>query len=684
VSEHNVPEKNSAATPVSENAVHDCADTAQTQLGASQTSHDKYALLQDLAAQIAIDAIRCTTEAGSGHPTTAMSAAHLLAVLFGTHLRFDPSNPKSLANDRFVLSKGHGAPGLYAAMKAAGWISDEELLTLRKLDSPLEGHPVPLLPGIDVASGSLGQGLAVGVGMALLAQREDLPYRVWVLMGDSETSEGSVWEAVQTAAYYQLSNLVAIVDVNRLGQRGQTQLGWNVDAYKQRFEAFGWSALVIDGHDCIEIDRAYTTAAMESGKPTAVIAKTKKGFGVPALEDKNGWHGKPLPPQMAAEAISTLGGQKNIRISVKAPDHASLAAAERASASRKRMPKSSSARNEPAPDWKQDPLYLSKRPKYTQAVATRQAYGETLAAIGEVRPDLYVMDAEVSNSTYAEIFEKAHPDRYIEMFIEEQCMVGAATGIAALGRPVFCSTFAAFLTRAHDFIRMASIGRANLKLCGSHAGVSIGEDGPSQMGLEDLAMMSSVYSSTVLCPADGNSTVSMLERMLDLEGISYLRTARNSTPVIYDPEEEFEPGGAKVLRSPEGAKFAVVATGVTVHEALAAAEELDSAGLPIIVIDAYSIKPIAATLLREIAASVEAMVTVEDHRPEGGLGDAVCRAITDPSSIRGSLDGYRIPPVVKLAVYGMPGSGKPEQLRDRAGISASSIADTVRKLANQR
>ncbi len=553
---------------------------------------------------------------------------------------------------------------MYAAMRAAGWITDDELLSLRRLDSPLEGHPVPSLPGIDVASGSLGQGLAAGLGMALLAKKEGLPYDVWVLMGDSETSEGSVWEACQTAAYYSLSNLIAIVDVNRLGQRGETQLGWDIEAYERRFEAFGWRAISVDGHDPTAIDAAYSQARNEASRPSVVLARTVKGVGVPSVENAEGWHGKPFPPEMAEEAIRALGGPRNVSIKVSPPEPLTVSVAEAAAARHSR----------PEGDWRSHPAY--RRPSFDEPTATRKAYGEALAAIGAVRPDLYVLDAEVSNSTYAEIFQAAHPERFVEMFIEEQCMVGAATGMAALGRVVFCSTFAAFLTRAHDFIRMASIGRANLKLCGSHAGVSIGEDGPSQMGLEDLAMMTSLYSSTVFCPADANATVSVVEQMVDLEGISYVRTARNPTPLIYRPEESFEPGGAKILRDPEHPRVALVATGVAVHEALAAAERLTQAGIPATVVDAYSIKPIAADLLRDMARAVELVVTVEDHRPEGGLGDAVCRALTEP--VRGERSQrLSLPPVAKLAVYGMPGSARPEELRERAGISASSIVRTV-------
>jgi transketolase len=640
---------------------------------ASDIPQQQLQLWNDLAAQIAIDAIRSTTAAGSGHPTTAMSAAHLLAVLFASHFRFDANDPKSLSNDRFVLSKGHGAPGLYAVMKAAGWISDDDLMSLRKLDSPLEGHPVPLLPGIDVATGSLGQGLAVGVGMALLARREGHPYHVWVLCGDSEMSEGSVWEAVQIASYYSLANLTAIIDVNRLGQRGQTQLGWDLGAYARRLQAFGWHVEVVeDGHDPAAIDAAYTRARSSNDGPTAVVAKTIKGYGFSELADKDGWHGKPLPADMAERAIAELGGPRQIRISVQKPP-SPLSGSRRAGAgdsSRIHSSESKGHSSKTTEGWLESPDY--QRPVYKDPTATRKAYGDTIAAIARVRPDVWAMDAEVSNSTYAEVFAAAHPDRFVEMFIEEQCMLGAATGMAALGKTVYCSSFAAFLTRAHDFIRMASIGRANLRLCGSHAGVSIGEDGPSQMGLEDLAMMACTHSSTVFSPADANSTVRIVEIMADLDGISYVRTQRNPTPLIYGPGEEFEVGGAKVLRYSDRARAAIVGTGIAVHEALQAAETLSERGIEVAVVDAYCIKPIAAELLREIARSVGLIVTVEDHRPEGGLGDAVASAILErPES------SQPVPKLRKLAVYGLPGSGKPDQLRARAGISAEAIASAV-------
>lgn len=615
--------------------------------------------LNQLAAQIAVDAIRATTKAGSGHPTTAMSSAHLLAVLFARHFRFDPKRPGSLANDRFILSKGHGAPGLYAVMKAAGWIDDAQLLTLRKLGSPLEGHPVPSIPGIDVATGSLGQGLAAGVGMSLLAKREGHPFHVWVLLGDSEMSEGSVWEAVQTAAYYGLASLTAIVDVNRLGQRGETQLGWDIDAYCRRLEAFGWQAIpVYNGHDPAQVDSAYTAARKEPDVPVAVVAKTIKGYGVSELADKDGWHGKPLDSDMADRAIAELGGVRKITITVREPEnlepYADATLAKR--------------------DWTADSSY--RRPVYAEPTATRRAYGDALAAIGKVRSDLYVLDAEVSNSTYSEIFQRAHPERFVEMFIEEQCMLGAAVGMAALGRTVFCSTFAAFLTRAHDFIRMASIGRVNLRLCGSHAGVSIGEDGPSQMGLEDLSMMSCLYSSTVFSPADANATVRVVELMADLDGISYLRTQRNPTPLIYGTDEDFVVGGAKLLHSAPSPRVVVVATGVTVHEALVASEKLEARGVPTAVIDAYCLKPLGTDVILEALDGAELLLTVEDHRPEGGLGDAV------GSAILGAVLSDRqpkLPRLVKLAVYDMPGSGKPEELRDKAGISANSIVDAARR-----
>src|SRR5438093_2030982 len=461
----------------------------------------------ELAAQFAVDGIRASTEAGSGHPTSSMSAAHLLAVLYADHLRYDVSEPKNPANDRFVLSKGHASPLLYAVLKALGAITDEQLLSFRRFGSPLQGHPAPVpgMPWVDVATGSLGQGLPIGLGMALAMRLDELPGRVWVLMGDSEFVEGSVAEATATSSFHGGRNLVGILDMNRLGQRGPTMLQWEGDRYAARAEAFGWRAIQIDGHDVAQVDRAYREAE-DGERPTLVVARTVKGHGVSFLADAEGWHGKGLDQEQAKKAIEELGGERTIVITPPKPEHVA-------------------------------PLAIGgggvALPSYDKDVATRKAFGETLAAMGRGRPDIVVLDGEVSNSTHTEDFQKAWPDRFFEMYIGEQNMLGAAVGLQAMGKVSFAATFAAFLTRAFDFIRMAAVSRANLRLCGSHAGVSIGEDGPSQMALEDLAMMRAVHGSTVLYPADGNATVALVGQMADLGGISYLRTTREKTPMQY-------------------------------------------------------------------------------------------------------------------------------------------------------
>jgi len=604
--------------------------------------------LEELAAQLCVDSIRATTAAGSGHPTSSMSAAHLAAVLFANHLRYDPARPKDPANDRFVLSKGHAAPLLYAALKAIGAITDEQLLSLRRLDSPLEGHPAPVpgMPWVDVATGSLGQGLAMGLGMALAMRMDGLPGRVWVLMGDSEMAEGSVWEAMANAAHHGVGNLVGIVDVNRLGQRGPTMLGWNTRAYAERARAFGWRAIEVDGHDVEAIDAAYREAAGGDG-PALIVARTQKGHGVSFLADAEGWHGKALSPEQAARAIEELGGERDMRIAPPSPPPP--------------------ARPASIPAGSTTGVAL---PAYREPVATRKAFGEALAALA-ARPDLVVLDGEVSNSTHTEDFQRVAPERFLEMYIAEQCMLGVAVGLQALGKAPVAATFGAFLTRAYDFIRMAAVGRADLRLCGSHAGVSIGEDGPSQMGLEDLAMMRAVHGSTVLYPADGNAAAKLTAAMLDLPGISYLRTTREKTPVLYGPEEDFPVGGSKTLRAGPGDRAAIVGAGVTVFEALRAADELAREGIPVRVIDAYSVKPIDGGTLRRALRETGLLVTVEDHWADGGLGDAVLEALAEGGELSGR--------VVKLAVRAMPGSGTPEELRDRAGISAGRIAAAVRE-----
>jgi transketolase len=604
-------------------------------------------LWRELGQQLRVDSVRAAAVTSSGHPTSSMSAADLTAVLLAKYLRYDFDEPSSPFNDHLVFSKGHASPLLYALYKAAGAITDEELLTFRKFGSRLEGHPTPKLPWVDVATGSLGQGLPYGVGVALAGKKLDrLPYRTWVLCGDSEIAEGSVWEAFEHASFYELDNLTAIIDVNRLGQRGETMHGWNLDSYVERARAFGWHAIAIDGHDVEQIDRAYAEAVATTGQPTVVVARTVKGKGVKAVEDKSGFHGKALDDP--AEAIDELGGVRNLRIEVAKPD-------------REGQPHSFSVAELELPRY-----------EVGDEVATRKAYGEALAALASARGDVVGLDGEVSNSTYAEIFAEAHPDRYFEMYIAEQQMVAAAVGLQVRDYVPFASTFAAFLTRAYDFIRMAAVSRASIRLSGSHAGVSIGEDGPSQMGLEDLAALRAVHGSTVLYPSDGNQTATLVARMADLEGISYIRTTRSATPVIYGPDEEFPVGGCKVLRSSDDDEVAIVGAGITLHEALKAADALADEGIAARVIDLYSVKPVDAETLQALGLPI---VTVEDHWPEGGIGEAVLSALA-------AVEEH--PRVVQLAVYEMPTSGKPAELLAAAGIDADAIAEAARQLVGAR
>ncbi|MEN3311199.1 MAG: transketolase [Actinomycetota bacterium] len=601
--------------------------------------------LRELGQQFRVDSIRPAAVAKSGHPTSGMSAADLMAVLVANHLHYDYDSPKSPGNDRLIFSKGHASTLYYAILRAVGAITDEELLTYRKFGSMLEGHPTPLIPWVDVATGSLGQGLPIGVGMGLAAKYLDrLPSRVWVLCGDSEMAEGSMWEAFEHASHYELDHLTAIIDVNRLGQRGETMIGWNTGVYVERARAFGWNAIEIDGHDVEEIDRAYKEAAETAGRPTVIVARTIKGKGVKAVEDKDGWHGKALDDPDAA--IEELGGVRNIHVEVPKPESA-----------------------EPH-RFRDGPLEL---PRYElgQKVATRKAYGEALAALGSARGDIVALDGEVSNSTFAEIFKQAHPDRFFEMYIAEQQLVAAAVGLHARGWNAYASTFAAFFSRAYDFIRMAAISRVDLRLAGSHAGVSIGEDGPSQMALEDIASLRAIHSSVVLHPCDANQTAKLVVAMADTKGIVFLRTLRPNTPVIYGPDEEFEVGGSRVIRSTDDDDVTIVGTGITVHEALKAADALEEDGITARVIDAYSLKPIDADALQAAAEATGKIVTVEDHFPEGGLGDAVVAALAEKDEH---------PRVLKLAVKEMPRSGKPEELMNAYGIDAEHIALAARQL----
>ena len=610
------------------------------------------ALAGELAQQLRVDSIRSSTSAGSGHPTSSMSAADLMAVLVSRHLRYDWEEPKHTGNDHLIFSKGHASPLLYSIYKAVGVVSDEELMTgYRRFGSRLEGHPTPVLPWVDVATGSLGQGLPDGVGVALAGKYlDESPYRVWVLCGDSEMAEGSIWEALDKASHYKLSNLIAIVDINRLGQRGPTELSWDLDTYAARAAAFGARVFAIDGHDVAAIDAALAQAGDLAGdKPSVIVARTLKGRGFSEVEDREGWHGKPLPEAMAERAVVELGGERHLLVRGPGPAGAG-----------KPRPGSDGAE--------------VKLPGYErgQKVATRKAYGDALAALG-VRRDVVAMDGEVSNSTFADEFAAAYPERYFEMFIAEQQLVAAAVGMAACGYRPFASTFAAFLTRAYDFIRMAAISRASIRLAGSHCGVEIGADGPSQMALEDLAMLRAVHGSTVLYPSDATSAAALTAAMADLDGISYLRTTRGAYPVLYDTGDTFPIGGSKVLRSSGTDQVTLIGAGITLHESLAAADQLAADGITARVIDLYSVKPAdTATLTAAAAATGGRLVITEDHHPEGGLGSAVLDALTQAGRTEISI--------AHLAVREMPGSGTPAELLHASGIDAPHIADAARRL----
>jgi transketolase len=603
--------------------------------------------LAGLAQQLRVDSVRASSTANSGHPTSSLSAADLMAVLLSRYLHYNYAAPDDPDNDHLIISKGHASPLLYSMFKAAGAIDDAELMTYRRLGSRLEGHPTPRLPWVDVATGSLGQGLPISVGIALAGKRLDrLPYRCWVLCGDSEMAEGSMWEAFEQASFSDLDNLTAIVDVNRLGQRGPTRHGWDTGAYAARMRAFGWQAIEIDGHDVSAIDQAYAQAVRTKGQPSAILARTKKGRGVSAVEDKEGMHGKPVPDQ--DEAISELGGLRNERVHVQPPES-------------EQKPHAFPAGKLDLPEYKPG-----------DQIATRTAFGQALAAVGTAKPRVVVLDGEVADSTRTEFFGDEHPERFFEFYIAEQQMVAAAVGMQVRGWAPFASTFAAFMTRALDFIRMAAISEADIRLVGSHAGVSIGQDGPSQMALEDLAAFRAVHGSTVLYPCDGNQTAALTTLMADLPGVSYLRTTRGDTPVIYEPDERFAVGGSRVLRSSDGDQLTIVAAGVTVHEALTAADQLAEDGISARVIDAYSIKPIDAATIRRAALDTGRIITVEDHWPEGGLGDAVLAALAVPDST--------LPIVVKLAVSAMPASATPAEQLHAAGIDAEAIVEAADEL----
>jgi transketolase len=606
--------------------------------------------LRNIAAQLRIDSVRSTSEAASGHPTSCMSAADIVAALFFSEMRYDPKDPQNPENDRFVLSKGHAAPILYAAWAEAGLFPREDLLKLRTIGSDLEGHPTPRLPFVDVATGSLGQGICAAIGIALNARRIGSDYRTYVLLGDGESAEGSVWEAADVGAFQKLDNLCAIVDVNGLGQSRATQFGHDMEEFSRRWTAFGWHAIVIDGHDMNAILGALKQARETKGQPTVILARTVKGQGVAAIAGKDGWHGKALKKgEEEDKALAEL--QQQLVPGAPKPD----------------IPRPTSKVRTPGrPDYSKMPASPYKK---GDSVATREAWGVALAAVGAVDERVVALDADVKNSTFSDKFEKNFKDRFYENFIAEQVMVGASMGLAARGAIPFASTFACFLTRAADFIRMAGISMVNVKLTGSHAGISIGEDGPSQMALEDLSMMRAVPDCVVLYPCEAVSTTHLVTAMAQHKGLTYMRTSRPKTPVLYEPSDTFAIGGSRVLRQSADDAATVVAAGVTVFEALKAYDELEKSGIAIRVIDAYSVQPIDADTLRASAKATKGrVISVEDHYASGGLGDAAAEAV--------AVDGVA---VTRLAVREIARSGQPDELLDRYGISARHIVEAVNR-----
>ncbi len=607
--------------------------------------------IQTVANRLRKHSLTSTTEAGSGHPSSCCSCAELISTLFFRFLRYELDNPGNPLNDRFVLSKGHAAPILWAAWAEAGAFPVEKLQTLRKIDSDLEGHPTPRNAWTQVATGSLGQGLSVGVGMALGARINQTGNRIFVLLGDGEAAEGSVWEAAALAAHSDLDNLVAIVDVNRLGQSQATMFGHDLENYEQRFASFGWHTQVIDGHSVEECIASLESAIAVQGRPSVIIARTLKGKGVSFMEDQEGWHGVPVPAGEKLErALQDIGEDSELEEPFRlTPPHGNGDGS---------FPAVAQEATIEAPQYSKE-----------DQVATRQAYGAALAKLGAANPAVVALDGDTKNSTYSNQFLAEYPDRFVECFIAEQNMVGAAVGLGTMGKIPFASTFACFLSRAYDQIRMAAISQANLKLCGSHAGISIGKDGPSQMGLEDLAMMRAIAGSTVLYPSDAVCGERLVALAAQTPGIVYIRSSRPKTPILYSNDEEFRVGGSKVLKSSEGDRATLVAAGITLHEALKASQELESQGIPVRVIDLYSIKPVDEETLRKAARETQLLITVEDHYSEGGLGDAVLGALaSQPCRLH------------KIAVEGLPRSGPPEQLMDAFGLSAKSIVKTVKEL----
>ena len=626
----------------------------------NKISEDKILFLKNKALNIAIDSIRTTSQSGSGHPTSCMSSADLVSTIFFNELKQDLENPNNPNNDRFILSKGHAIPVVYAAYKQLGIISDEELLNLRDFDSVLEGHPTPRFKYNEAATGSLGQGLAIGIGMALNAKMEKFDYKTYVLMGDGEIAEGSVWEAASLASYYKLDNLICVVDCNKLGQTGLTMHADKEEEYAKKFEAFGFQTFVISGHNIEEILQTFQKANETKNKPIAIVAKTHKGFGLEQVQDLNNFHGKPFAKADTEKLIKQL---KN-----KFPEASQLK-------SEKHIPQMPTKVKDKKTDNK---IVIDlEKDKNTnlfnlgEKIATRKAFGYALEALGKESNNIIALDGDVKNSTFIEIFEKSFPKRFVQCFIAEQSMIGIATGFESRKKIPFAATFAAFLTRAYDQIRMAGIGRNALRLCGSHCGVSIGQDGPSQMGLEDISMFRSIPNSIVLYPSDGVSTYKLAECMANYnDGVSYLRTTRPNSPVIYDKDEKFEIGGCKVLKQNNNDKVCLIGAGITLHEIMKAFEELKKQNINVSMIDLYSIKPMdTETIIKVAKGSNNKIITVEDHYLEGGLGQSVASALIN-EDIK----------VYSLAVTKIPRSGSQEKLMSYEEIDSNSIIKKILEL----
>ncbi len=637
------------------------APEREEEIGESMSAHKDF--FEHIAYNMRRSSLIQTSMAGSGHPTSALSAADIVAALFFHAMHFDLSDPDNLDNDRFILSKGHASPILYAVYKELGVLSDKDLLTYRQFDSVLEGHPTPRFRWSEAATGSLGQGLSIGVGMALAARMDQRNFKTYVLMGDSEITEGSIWEATEIAAFYELNNLIGIVDCNRLGQSNETIHAHHTQRYAEKFEAFGWKTFVIDGHDMQQIISALDKAREVQGRPAMIIAKTIKGYGVAQVEDKQGFHGKTFKKEELQSILDQL--QKRF---LKADQY------EAAELWQPSLPKPSTTRSSCHAQVDKSCVGVSmKKPSYElgQVVMTRRAFGQALVALGGVCKQIVSLDAEVKNSTYAQLFQEKYSERFVECFIAEQNMLGMAVGIQKIGKMSFCSTFVAFFTRAYDQIRMASVGRVPLRLVGSHVGVSIGQDGPSQMALEDIAMMRTIFGSCVLYPSDAVSTWKLVNQMAEYnQGISYLRTTRMGTPVIYEATEEFVIGGCKVVLQSDKDQVCVIGAGITLHEALKAYDALIKEDIFVSVIDLYSIKPLdAKTVLKTAQQSGNKVITVEDHYLEGGLGQAVVYALKDTDI-----------EIHCLAVDKMARSATPDELLAYEGINAEHIAMQVKKL----